>query len=78
MGKAHIGVNHSHGYIMTDVDDSKYLAFRFRIGAKYCDTCMRKLLYAARKCCSEEQIRELEWLLEHPKDDSYGVGNASP
>lgn len=78
MGKAHLGKEYSHGYVMTDLDDTKYLVFRLKGPAKYCNVC-RKVTFAAEKLRKEGvlttgQFSELVWLLNHREDDNFGRG----
>lgn len=78
MGKAHLGKEYSHGYVMTDLDDTKYLVFRLKGAAKYCGAC-RKLVFAAEKLRKQgvltiDQFNELGWLLDHREEDTFGHG----
>lgn len=82
LGKSHLGKEYSHGYVMTDVDVTKYVAFRFRGAAKYCSTCNR-LMFMAEKLMmkgvlARAQFDELVWLLNHPEDDNFGRESLTP
>jgi hypothetical protein len=82
MGKAHIGKEYSHGYVMTDLDDTRYVAFRLKGAAKYCSVC-RKLVFAAEKLRKQgvltiDQFNEMVWLLDHREEDAFGHGSFHP
>jgi hypothetical protein len=82
LGKSHLGKEYLHGYVMTDVDDTRFVAFRLKGAARYCNTC-RRLMFMAQKLVTKgvltsAQFNELVWLLNHPEDDNFGRGSSKP
>jgi len=73
-GKAHFGKEWTHGRVMTSVDISKQLAFRFAPASYNCPICQR-LYHAARKVCTESEMEQLMFSLRHPES---GFANIEP
>ncbi len=71
-GKAHFGKEWTHGRVMTDVDITKQLAFRFGPVAYKCLICER-LYYAALKVCTEPEMERLMFRLKHPEAGSAQI-----